>query len=224
MFFSSYLHRYIICAFILFFSCTRETDKHKIHSTKSEKPAENDVVYTEENDSSEAITENASVTDNDQTPLTQKTNRRNFYLWQLPSELHEFKEILPECTQGMTSCAACDYCAYLKLADDWSVFAYEADEMKWYRQINIYKKKGGKCYNIQSFKGYVDSIIIEKGVYKMLIAEGTLEYYNTDVRFLYTFSSDQFIKGKRFSDTTSLKEYEDFLNQIKDENGIYGAN
>lgn len=104
--------------------------------------------------------------------------RKNIFEDTVPVFLKEFarKNEFP-CPDTVAGCAACGYCAYIKLSDDWSYFAYERQETKHYCEIKIYGKTRSGIIPLDTLYGTIINALPMKGsiTYQLTLLEAYWE-------------------------------------------------
>lgn len=148
----------------------------------------------------------------DQNPEEKKSSEYG-KLWalQVPDEIKSIAASLGlECPPEDFGCAACDYCAFVKLSSDWSLFAYEQDETKHYRKIEIYNKTSGEYKLAQTLYGYTANVIVNpvEEIYSKFL------HKDTPVRF-YSIIIDKDTTGSDNRNPQLYQYWNDMYNEVK---------
>ena len=104
--------------------------------------------------------------------VLQQSDRANLWIDQTPTELRSIASTwhLP-CPDTLPTCAACGYCAFVKLSADWSYFGYEQAETKHFNQLIIFKQDNGQLRRIDTLYGTVVHAQALTPVYPIVLQE-----------------------------------------------------
>lgn len=122
------------------------------------------------------------------------SDRANIWANQTPTALTNIAQIhqLP-CPDTLPSCAACGYCSFIKLSDDWTYFAYEQTETKNMNNIFVFKKTQQQIEPVDTLYGKVIHATSDAPVYGLDLQEVYWEEWRPKRIERYRFEKGHYV-------------------------------